>query len=141
MLLAATILAAVTAAAGVRQTPAVAPFALPPSVTAVVGSADGRGWSASGELKLAFKSAQARLATSIAAGGWSHVHTISLGKDRVLDAWSRGEEELTVMVWRISAGKSGFSYGLSAKDVKSAPATGGATNVVKSLEAKDGGAL
>lgn len=93
------------------------PFALPPGAKVVVG--DGKGWLANGELKLSFKAAQNRLATTIAASGWLHLHVIELGQDRVLDTWTRGDEELTVMVWRISAGRSGFSYGISAKDVSS----------------------
>ena len=93
---------------------ATGPFALPPS--AKMTSASGaRGWQASGTIGLSFTQAKARLATAIAAAGWTHLHSIALGKDRMLDAWSRGGEELTLMVWRLAPGKSGFSYGLSKK--------------------------
>lgn len=144
MTLAAAILSAVGVAAGVGPTPVATPFVLPPSVTSVTGSVDGKGWTANGELKLAFKSAQARLSTSLAASGWAHVHTITLGKDRVLDAWSRGDEELTVMVWRISAGRSGFSYGVPGAGGQSAPAAVGRTSMTNAVgfqEAKDGRAF
>ena len=90
-----------------------APFVLPPAATVFETAADGKGWQVSGTLSISFVQAQARLVTSIAAAGWSHLHTINLGKDRQLDAWSRGSEELTLMVWRIAPGKSGFSYGVS----------------------------
>ena len=90
-----------------------APFVLPLAATVSETAADGKGWQSSGTVALSFVQAQARLTTSIAAAGWSHLHTINLGKDRQLDAWSRGSEELTLMVWRIAPGRSGFSYGVS----------------------------
>lgn len=92
-----------------------APFTMP--VTARVGetAADGKGWKANGEIGVSFKQAQAQFVAKIASAGWAHLHTISLGRDRVLEAWSRGGEELTMMIWRIAPGRSGFSYGLSVK--------------------------
>lgn len=148
----AAVLAAAGMTVGVERTPAVTPFVLPPSATLVTERADGGGWTANGEMKLAFASAQARLTTSVAAAGWTHRHTIDLGRNRILDAWTRGAEELTVMVWRISAGRSGFSYGLSSGDGKAgrpprdrrrqpAAATAAATNTVKLQEVKDGRGL
>ena len=92
-----------------------APFTLPPSARIAETRTDGRGWKASGEIALSFQQAQRGLAGKVAAAGWRHLHTIKMGKDRVLEAWSRGEEELTVMVWRLAPGRSGFSYGLSKK--------------------------
>ena len=92
-----------------------APFALPVRARIVQSAADGRGWAANGEIGVSFELAQAQLAAKAAASGWAHVHTICLGNDRVLDAWSRGSEELTLMVWRIAPGRTGFSYGVSSK--------------------------
>ena len=92
-----------------------APFRLPSRAKVVETAADGKGWTASGEIDVSFEQAQAQLAVKAAAAGWIHLHTIALGNDRVLDAWSRGERELTVMAWRIAPGKSGFSYGVSSK--------------------------
>lgn len=106
----------VLAVAAAGLCPAAAgPFALPPGAKLAAPTADGKGWKASGEIALSFKQAEARLATAVSAAGWAHVHTIKLGKERILEAWSRGAEELTVMVWRIAPGRSGFSYGLSRK--------------------------
>ena len=92
-----------------------APFTMP--VTARVGepAADGKGWKVNGEIGVSFNQAQAQFAAKVAAAGWAHLHTISLGRDRVLEAWSRGDQELTMMIWRIAPGRSGFSYGLSMK--------------------------
>ena len=76
------------------------PFALPSRAKVAQTAADGKGWAVNGE---------------ISAAGWMHLHTIPLGRDRNLEAWSRGDKELTLMTWRIAAGKSGFSYGISSK--------------------------
>lgn len=89
-------------------------FTLPPGAK-VAAASDARGWQANGTIALSFAQAKARLGTAISGAGWSHLHTIELSKDRVLEAWSRGGEELTVMIWRLAPGKSGFSYGLSKK--------------------------
>lgn len=91
------------------------PFVLPPGASLENASAASQGWHGNGTLALSFLQAQKRLASSVAASGWRHLHTIELGRDRVLEAWSRGDEELTVMIWRIRPGESAFSYGVSKK--------------------------
>jgi len=75
----------------------------------------GVGWPEHGEMALSFEQAKIKLGVKAQAEGWLHVHTITLGKDRVLEAWDRGGEEMTLMVWRISAGRSGWSRGVTAK--------------------------
>ena len=106
---------AVLAVAAAGTFPAAAgPFTLPPGAK-VAEAADAKGWQANGTIGLSFVQAKARLGTAISNAGWSHLHTIELSKDRILEAWSRGAEELTVMIWRISGGRSGFSYGISGK--------------------------
>ena len=91
------------------------PFTLPVRATVRETAADGKGWRANGEIAVSFEQAQAQLVSKVAAAGWEHIHTIPLGKDRILEAWTRGGEELMLMVWRIAPGRSGFSYGLSSK--------------------------
>lgn len=107
------LLIALIAAAGVFPA-AAGPFALPPGAK-VAETANAKGWSASGTIGLSFAQAKARLGSAISSAGWTHLHTIELSKDRVLEAWSRGLDELTVMIWRVSSGRSGFSYGISGK--------------------------
>ncbi len=91
------------------------PFTLPVRAKVTETAADGKGWKANGRVPVSFQQAKAQFGAKIAAAGWAHLHTIQLGGGRVLEAWSRGSEELTLMVWRISPGVSGFSYGLSSK--------------------------
>ena len=95
---------------------ALAPFTLPPGAKVSAPVQNGKGWQAVGELPVSFQQAQVQLSARIAAANWAHRHTITLGRDRVLDAWRRGKEELTVMVWRVETAKSGFSYGITRED-------------------------
>ena len=106
---------AMAAAVDARVRAPRAPFTLPVHAQLSTTAPDGRGWKVNGEISVSFEHAQAQLAAKVAAAGWAHIHTISLGRDRVLDAWSRGREELTLMIWRIAPGRSGFSYGLTQK--------------------------
>ena len=92
-----------------------APFALPIAATLEKGDAKAGGWKASGTIAVSYRQARAQFAVKVAAAGWAHMHTINLGKDRTVEAWQRGGEELTLMIWAIGPGKSGFSYGVSRK--------------------------
>ncbi len=114
VMIAALVMAAAVAADARGRVPS-APFTLPVRAKVTETAADGKGWKASGEIAVSFQQAQAQLASKLSAAGWAHLHTIRLGPGRVLEAWSRAAEELTLMVWRVSPGKSGFSYGLSSK--------------------------
>ena len=101
--------------AGARESVPPAPFTMPVRAKVTETAADGKGWMASGEIAVSFEQAKAQFGSKIAAAGWTHLHAIALGRNRMLEAWSRGSEELTLMVWRIAPGRSGFSYGLSCK--------------------------
>lgn len=92
-----------------------APFTLPISAKVEKGDAAAGGWKASGTVAVSFKQARAQFAVKVAAAGWAHMHTIKLRKDRTVEAWQRGGEELTLMIWSLEPGKSGFSYGVSKK--------------------------
>ncbi len=102
-------------AADARERVPPAPFTMPVRAKVTETAADGKGWKASGEIRVSFEQAKAQFGTKIAAAGWAHLHSISLGRDRMLETWSRGGKELTLMIWRIEPGRSGFSYGLSSK--------------------------
>ena len=76
------------------------------------------GWPESGEVALSFVAARKKLAVKLSKRGWRHVHTIELGKDRKLESWDRGGEELTLMTWRIGTGRTGYSLGITKKGGK-----------------------
>lgn len=97
--------------------PAAEPFRLPVGARVMSTAADGKGWSASGEVNAPLVQARARLMSAVTAADWTFLHEIPLGRrnERRLLAFRRGAYELTVMVWRVSVDRSGFSYGLSGK--------------------------
>lgn len=92
-----------------------APFRLPISATVEKSDAKAGGWKTIGTMSVSFRQARSQFASRLAASGWAHLHTIKLGKGRTVEAWHRGGEELTLMVWSLRPGKSGFSYGVSKK--------------------------
>ena len=95
--------------------PAAEPFRLPVGARVTATAGDGKGWSVSGEVNAPLVQARARLMSAVTAADWAFLHEIPLGKrnERRLLAFRRGAYELTVMVWRVSVDRSGFSYGLS----------------------------
>ena len=107
---------------GMVAFPATKPFRIPVGARVTEETGDGRGWQAGGEVSAPFVQAKARLFSSITAAGWSFLHEIPLGGGRggkkTLMAFSRGNSELTVMVWRLAVDRSGFSYGLSRRSRK-----------------------
>ena len=118
MTISAIVLVAALAVSSAEET--AAPFRLPVGARVVSSSPDGRGWGISGELDVPFVQAKSRLLTAAVAAGWSHMHTIPLGRkgERALMAFSRGDTELTVMVTRRGVAKAAFSCGVSAKERK-----------------------
>ena len=109
------IILAVALAAG--TVPAAEPFRLPVGARVTSTAGDGKGWSVSGEVNAPLVQARARLLSAVTAADWTFLHEIPLGRrnERRLLAFRRGAYELTVMVWRVSTDRSGFSYGLSGK--------------------------
>lgn len=91
------------------------PFKLPLSAKITATSLEKGGWKTNGKIGVSFEQAKKQLAVKLSSGGWVHMHSIALGKDRDVEAWTRGNEELTLMTWRISAGKAGFAYGVTQK--------------------------
>lgn len=91
------------------------PFKLPLSAKVTAASAENGGWKTNGEIGVSFEQAKKQFAVKLSSGGWIHMHSIALGKNRDVESWTRGDEELTLMIWRISAGKAGFAYGITQK--------------------------
>ena len=93
---------------------AAAPFVMPPNAV-VDGVNAERGWRQSGEMTLSYRQTRAQFGAKFSAAGWRHRHSVVLAKDRVVEAWERGDETLTFMVWRQAPDKTGFSWGVSRK--------------------------
>lgn len=89
------------------------PFRLPVSAEPDSSAPASDGWTSGGTMRVAVDLARRQLAVKLAASGWRHRHTIPLGRDRAVESWSRGEDELTLMTWRIEAGLTGYSFGVT----------------------------
>ena len=97
-----------------------APFALPLSARVAEGAADGGGWLEKGVMDVTFVQAAGQFKAALAQGGWVLQHAVPLSgaNSRTLYTWRRGSEEITLMLWRIDVGKTGFSWGLSKTERK-----------------------
>jgi hypothetical protein len=94
-------------------TVAAEPFRLPVSAEPDSSAPTSGGWTSSGTMRVAVDLARRQLAVKLAASGWRHRHTIPLGGDRTVESWTRGKNELTLMTWRIAAGRTGYSFGIT----------------------------
>ena len=108
------------------------PFILPIAAKAVEHSRDGKGWLESGVISVPFVQAEASFKAAMAQSGWKYRHAVALGRGNThtLYTWSRGGNELTLMLHRIDVGKTAFSWGLSnskSKTVQEKPKRKGKT--------------
>lgn len=92
---------------------AMVPFNLPVSARSDSSTPVAGGWMSSGTMRVSFGLARRQLAVNISSAGWTHRHSIPMGRDRMVESWVRGGDELTLMTWRIAAGKTGYSYGIT----------------------------
>jgi len=94
---------------------AAAPFVMPPNAVVSDERPEGGGWRQSGEMPFSYRQTRAQFAARFAAAGWRHKHDVSLAKDRTVEAWERGNETLTFMVWGQAPDRTGFSWGVSKR--------------------------
>ena len=107
------VLFSIAGALWVALTVSAEPFRLPVSAEPDSSAPALGGWTSSGTMRVAVDLARRQLAVKMRAAGWRHRHTISLGRDRAVESWTRGEDELTLMTWRIAAGRTGYSFGIT----------------------------
>ena len=87
-------------------------------VNAVVVSEDvsGTTWRQNAVLRVTYTAAVNQLKAVIGQQGWRLKQELTLGtaaSDRSLIVFTRGKTDITVMVWKISVGETGFSWGAS----------------------------
>lgn len=107
------VLFSIAGALWVALTVSAEPFWLPVSAEPDASAPSSGGWTSSGTMRVAVDLARRQLAVKLAASGWRHRHTIPLGGDRTVESWTRGKNELTLMTWRIAAGRTGYSFGIT----------------------------
>lgn len=91
------------------------PFVLPLSAHVTQTSVKNGGWTEAGTIGVVFVQAEGSFKSAMAQSGWKFLHKVSLGgyNVRSLYTWRKGNRELTLMLWRIDVGKTGFSWGLA----------------------------
>lgn len=120
MKIAGFFLAAFLAAVAAGDEATFRPFKLPPSAYVTESNLSGGGWLESGVILLTYVQAEAGFMTEMSRQGWRFVHSTTLNDGmtagtsrRKLSLWRCGRRELTLMLWRIDVGKTGFSWGIA----------------------------
>ena len=74
------------------------------------------GWQGQGSLPVTFVHAEGQFKSLMAQRGWRFLHSVPIapGNTRTVYAWRRGNQEMTLMLWRIDIGKTGYSWGVSS---------------------------
>lgn len=88
----------------------------PVSARPLGGGQKGGGWQEQGSLPVTFVHAEGQFKSMMAQRGWRFLHSVPIapGNTRTLYAWRRGNQEMTLMLWRIDVGKTGYSWGVSS---------------------------
>ena len=88
---------------------------LPVNAKVVSEDVSGTTWRQNCVLQVTYTAAVNQLKAVIGSQGWSLKQELGLGtqNDRCLLVFSRGKTDLTVMVWKIGVGETGFSWGVS----------------------------
>ena len=92
-------------------------FKLPITAKIVETSIDGKGWQEQGVMTVTYVQAEGQFKSVLARDGWVFQHKVPLAglNSRALYTWKRGGRSVTLMLWRIDVGKTGFSWGVSTE--------------------------
>lgn len=91
------------------------PFRLPLASVVTEKSRDGKGWQEQGVVGVTYVQAEGQFKSALARDGWVFLHKVPLAglNSRALYTWKRGASSVTLMLWRIDVGKTGFSWGVA----------------------------
>jgi len=84
---------------------------LPRSAVVLQEDASGKTWRQSGEMSCAFPLAVTQWDSRLRYQGWVCQDRIPMGKYRSLSVWQKGEQRITVFLWQIRIGRTGFAWG------------------------------
>jgi len=81
--------------------------------SAVVQQEDdsGKTWRQSGEMSCAFPLAVTQWDSRLRYQGWVCQDRIPMDQYRSLSVWQKGEQRITVFLWQIKIGQTGFAWG------------------------------
>ena len=83
-----------------------------PRTAAVLQEDDsGKTWRRSGEMGCAFPLAVTQWDSRLRYQGWKCQDSIPLDEFRSLTVWQKGEHFITVFLWQIRIGHTGFAWG------------------------------
>ena len=96
------------------------PFIMPVAAETLETTKDGKGWQETGVARMTYVQTEGQFKASLAQSGWKYLHSVALSSrnERSLLTWKKGNRELTVMLWRIDVGRTGFSWGVSMPETK-----------------------
>ena len=97
--------------------PAERPFLMPMTANVTETSKDGKGWQEQGFVGVTYVQAEGQFKAALSRDGWVFLHKVPLAglNSRALYTWKRGGRSVTLMLWRIDVGKTGFSWGVSTE--------------------------
>ena len=89
------------------------PFMLPPSAHVTERSSRDGGWVEQGVMFVPLASAGGQMRGALARSGWLFEHRVSLAGGGLGHIYSfrRNGDEITLMLWKISVNRTGFSWG------------------------------
>lgn len=93
------------------------PFVMPGNVIVTARDESGRTWRVNGRLNRSMTDTQKEFTAAIEREKFKFQHEIPLGKEdnRKLLAWRKQNQELILMIWRISDQVTGFAWGVGKK--------------------------
>ncbi len=71
----------------------------------------GKTWRQSGEMNCAFPLAVTQWDSRLRYQGWKCKDRIPMDQYRSLSVWQKDEQQITVFLWQIKIGQTGFAWG------------------------------
>ena len=88
-------------------------FRLPVGSIVLENDSSGKTWNQNGLMNVTFVSAMAQFKSTLKSQGWKETQHINMGKEKkqAIMTWQRGDDKITLMLWKINTNTTGFSWG------------------------------
>ncbi len=84
---------------------------LPRGAVVLQEDESGKTWRQSGEMSCAFPLALTQWDSRLRYQGWRCQDRIPMERGRSLTVWQKGDQQITVFLWQIKIGQTGFAWG------------------------------
>lgn len=93
------------------------PFKIPENTQELARNESGKTWKMNGILPLTLEQGKAALMKNVANAGFKLKHEITTDQTAgsVLVCWTKGQEELIMMIWPSGKNKTVFTWGINRK--------------------------